>query len=317
MDDLEELGFFEEEPEWITANRNRFTETPELRCHKFNPAFLDGWVTLDSDSSTNLSDLISGEEPMALDQFFSLPKRSILEKMDIEGLINYDSPDWMLVSPASNAGRKYWDFEEEEVVRRFIGAYPDSKAVPREAWEVLARKLGRSVCSLKNKAMQLKRGKDKARVPRRRPQHKPLSELIKQALMSMPDQTGTKAEVISRLQSMIEAPIDSRFKSSVSEAISRYCIKLPGKFSLVPEVVSRPAEQCESMVDFIVWALSWSPALTLCELKQQIKVKFARWLNEQVNADSKLCIWEKTLLKKLRVCPWIDRSCADTKYKLA
>mmetsp|Transcript_23642 Transcript_23642/g.41900 ORF Transcript_23642/g.41900 Transcript_23642/m.41900 type:complete len:318 (-) Transcript_23642:273-1226(-) len=317
MDALDELGFFEDEPEWITANRNRFAETPELRCQKFHPSYLDGWVTLDTDSPP-LPDLISGEEPMELEQLFTLPKRSILEKMDIEGLLSYETLESYKSSPASSVSRKYWNADEEDVLRRFIALYPEAKAIPKEAWEALARTLGRSVCSIHSKAAQLKRSKDKPRTSRRKTQALSFGELIKRALITLPGQVGTKAEIISVLQSMSpEAAADSRFKTSVSEAISRYCTKMPGRFKLVPGVVSKPAELCDSMVDFIICVLSGSEGLTLCELKYRIEIQFSRWLNGQVNADSNLCVWEKTLLKKLRACPWIDRSQADARYRLA
>lgn len=317
MDALEELGFFDDdEPEWITANRKRFQETPELRCQKFHTSLLDGWVTLDADSP-RLPDLISGEEPMELEQLFMLPKRSILEKMDIEGLLSYESQDSSKASPASSNGRKYWNSDEEDVLRRFLAVYPETKSAPKETWEALSRTLGRSVCSIHSKAALMRRNKDKSRVPRRRTQALPFSELIKRALITLPEQTGTKAEIIAVAQSLQEVPADSRFKTSVSEAIARYCTKVPGRFKLIPGVASKSPEQCDSMADFIVCVLSGSEGQTLQELKYHIETQFGNWLNGQVNADSNLCIWEKTLLKKLRACPFIDRTQADARYRLA
>lgn len=254
---------------------------------------------------------------MDIDQLFMLPKRSILEKIDIEELLSYESQDSTKASPASVNSRKTWSSDEEDVLRSFLAVYSEAKLTPKEAWEALSRTLNRSLCSIHSKATQLRRSNAKPKTARRKTQMLPFSEQIKRALKGLPGQTGSKAEIIAVLQTLCEEPANSRFKTSVSESIARYCTKVPGTFRLVPGVSAKAAEQCNSMVDFVIFVLSGNEKLTLPELKYQIEKHFGRWLNSQINADSNLCIWEKTLLKKLRACPLVDRSQADARYKLA
>jgi hypothetical protein len=151
--------------------------------------------------------------------------------------------------------------------------------------------------------------------------------MILAALSNLPSHQGTKVQVVGKIQEMFgdqlsesqtrsKAQTGTKWKNSVKQILSASFVKVPGTYQLGEDCPHLPLEKCSTMQDFILWALKGGSS-TLQDIKLRIKETFGRWLNETVNPDSSLCVWEKTLLKKLKSCPYIDHSQAATKFRIS
>jgi len=181
------------------------------------------------------------------------------------------------------------------------------------------------MCSLRTKATQLmKHGLNhRAESTKRAKSTKPtINTMINEALKSLPNNTGTKEEIIEAIEKnykdylfseVSENNKECRWKRSVKQILCTSFQKIPGFYSLKNSTrVAKVANN--SMNEHIIWALSTYGKLTRNELKCKIKEKFGENLNSAVNSESNLQAWEKTLLKKLSRCPLIDTSQSEDKY---
>jgi len=181
------------------------------------------------------------------------------------------------------------------------------------------------MCSLRTKAAQLmKHGlHHKTESTKRVKSTKPtINHMINQALKALPNNIGTKEEIIQTIEKIYSGYLSSdtngdqkecRWKRSVKQILCTSFKKISGFYSLKNGTKNTKITN-NSMNEHIIWALSTYGNLTRNELKCKIKEKFGKNLNPTVNSESNLQAWEKTLLKKLSRCPLIDSSNSDDKY---
>ena len=324
------------EPEWITLNRQWAESNPNIHYQKYPCAALDGWISIEPTQPG--SDLMTNDEPMHLSKLFRAEppprKRSFIDKMDLDFLV--DEPDSYSIdklflepddaSTSSESKRRLWSREEEQALAKFIEFYGKHSQVPSKAWQLMAEKLGRSVVSLRTKANQirrfgLRRKTERARNPR---SNKPTTQqMIKEALLRLPNYVGTKDEIISKMEEVFGALLadestkkEPTWKRTVKQTLCTYFPKIEGYYKLKPNSPIVTPEKCISMSDYIVWILGNHGSLTKHKLKEKIQEVFGQTLNNSVSTSSKLMTWEKTFLKKLKTCPYLDSSMAEARFTL-
>jgi hypothetical protein len=193
------------------------------------------------------------------------------------------------------------------------------RKIPNEAWNRIAVRLGRTVCSVHTKATKLRKfgldyrigagtpssrtsaGAKSAATGRvQRHKRKNLEALIDSALRNLPSGRGTKAEICEKVKELHPEHLVGQWQTSVKQLLNIKYSKIAAVYQLESSdlrAIKLP-HQCHSMADYIRYALSQGPA-TLPVLKDRIRLMFGEWLNGTVTAESELTTWEKTMLKKL------------------
>jgi hypothetical protein len=353
MDDLENMELISNpapweddpfEPEWIRQNRLMQAQYSGLHDSKLHIGALDGWVSLvpctrgSDDSEMDIDYLHREASPPR--------KRSFMDKMEVGELIEEPS-SWNIdrlfkdseistdTSSETAKKRRYWTRVEEELLLNFMNCQPHSK-ISSEAWYALASQLDRSVCSIRTKAAQLKRfglsrrqncvAGEKAEIGStvKRPK---FQDMITQALQSLPGKTGTKDEIVFKIEELFGKSLpdcisssasskETRWKLTVKQLLSTSFHKIHGVYTLTANAPHLEVYQCHSMTDYIIWSLQDTKGLTKSQIKSKISNQFGSVLNFSVSTDSDLKTWEKTLLKKLGSCSFVDRRQARDKFIL-
>lgn len=331
VDEIDELSeaMDIEEPDWMTNNRIWFSQHQELSTLKFSPATLEGWVT-ESAVPDELEDL-----PLDIDILFATkptpPEKSFiaamdvaeapdLERMGVGRLFNEDMEQPK--ADFADSRRKYWTKEEELALAQFLESYEGR--VPKQAWAQVSTSLRRSQCSVVAKATQIRRfglhrNPSSPRTPPPSDLHsrKPtLEDLITEALSHLPSNQGSKVAIIATIEFLHPDIATGRhgWRNSVKQILSSSFEKVPGVYRLKTAGQTLVKEKCVRMQDFIVYAIQ-KGSQTRQDIKNVVKTQFAQWLNETVNPDSSLCVWEKTLLKKLKTSAFIDHDQATPKFR--
>ena len=313
-----------DEPDWMTNNRIWFSKHQELSTLKFSPAALEGWVQT-SPCPEDFEDL-----PLDIGLLFTAkpkqPERSFiaamnvaevpdLERMGVGRLFNEDSEQ----AKPRDCRRKYWTKEEELALNRFLESYAPAGKVPKQAWAKVSKSLQRSQCSVVAKAAQIRRfglHRNPSSPTDPHSRKSTLEGLITQALSQLPDHEGSKLAIITTMESLHPDIAAGRpgWKNSVKQILSSSFEKVPGVYRLKTLGQLLVRERCERMQEFIVYALQQG-CQTMQEIKTVVRTQFGKWLNATVNPDSSLCVWEKTLLKKLKTSPFIDHDQATPKFR--
>lgn len=322
-----------DEPDWMVNNRNWYAQHQEMSTLKFSPVTMDGWVETvpalpdDTEDPPFDIDVLFATKPRPPEKTFmaSMDVAEVpdLERMGIGQLFSEDSEQ--AKSCCSDGRRKYWTREEELALARFLETYAPNGRVPKQAWAEMSRTLKRSQCSVVTKAAQIRRfGLNRSSQPvldSHRDSHsrKPtLEEMITEALAHLPNNEGSKVAIITTIETLhpdiATGRHGSRWKNSVKQILSSSFEKVPGIYRLNTPLPLLVKEKCVTMQDFIVFALQQG-GQTLQEIKTEVRMHFGQWLNETVNPDSSLCVWEKTLLKKLKTSGFIDRDQATPKFR--
>lgn len=321
-----------EEPDWMTNNRIWFSQHQELSTLKFSPATLEGWVLTESAFPEEPEDL-----PLDIDVLFATkpkpPEKSFiaamdvaeipdLERMGVGQLFNEDIDQRKGEFP--DIRRKFWTKEEEMALAQFLESYAPAGRVPKQAWAKVSQSLRRSQCSVVAKATQIRRfglHRNSCSPPTPPlsdpPSRKPtLEDLITEALSHLPSNQGSKVAIIATIESLHPDIATGRhgWRNSVKQILSSSFEKVPGVYRLKAAGQILVKEKCVRMQDFIVYAIQQG-SQTLQDIKNLVKTQFAQWLNETVNPDSSLCVWEKTLLKKLKTSAFIDHDQATPKFR--
>ena len=151
--------------------------------------------------------------------------------------------------------------------------------------------------------------------------------MITSALNSLPGKTATKDEIVSKIEELFGKSLpdcisssanskETRWKITVKQLLSTSFSKIHGVYTLTVNAPHLEVYQCHSMTDYIIWSLQDTKGLTKSQLKNKIQKQFGSLLNSTVNTDSDLKTWEKTLLKKLRCCNFVDHREARDKFIL-
>ena len=150
------------------------------------------------------------EEPFGLDSLFSKPPRNFLERMEIDQLVNdYQSEDsWVesVLSGTTNESRSKrkvaWTREDELLLAHFQDMY-EGRKIPAEAWQRVARRLGRTVVSVTSKAAKIRKSgaTRNARTSGKKRQRCNLTQVISNVIQSLPNQQGTRDDIIQHISS--------------------------------------------------------------------------------------------------------------------
>ena len=319
-----------DEPDWMTNNRIWYSQHQELSTLKYSPAALEGWVQTAPafpDESEDLDiDFLFTTKPKPPEKTFiaamDVAEAPDLERMGVDRLFNEDSEQPK--ASFSDCRRKYWTKEEELALSEFLGTYAQAGRVPKQAWAEVSRSMRRSQCSVVAKAAQIRRfglHRNPSSPPDylnsdSHPRKSTLEDMITEALNHLPNHEGSKVAIIATIESLHPdiATGRSGWKNSVKQILSSAFEKVPGIYRLKAPGVVLVREKCARMQEFIVYALQQG-CQTLQEIKAVVRTQFGKWLNETVNPDSSLCVWEKTLLKKLKTSPFIDHDQATPKFR--
>jgi hypothetical protein len=150
-----------------------------------------------------------------LDVLFQRPTPKFLELMEVEELVSdYISEEsWAdsvlsgnTTSEPNHGRKKKWTRGEEEILARFVSSFGTQK-IPTQAWNEIAVRLGRTVCSVHTKAAKLRKNETthsraqtsckgtKAKLFKR----KNLDTLITSALQNLSGERGTKTEICDKI----------------------------------------------------------------------------------------------------------------------
>ena len=182
------------EPEWLQLNRQWTLDNPSILFQKCPRSFLDGWVTCENLSSK--TSLFCNAE--SLD---NKSKKCFIDKIDIKSLV--DDPDSFNIDSlfaetddhcsSCDLKTKKWDASDESRLIRFINT---QEKFTYEVWKRIAQELGRTVNSVRLKAGQIKRNKNN-----KKPK---LAGMIFNAIRALPEQQGTKQNIIDKIQELYE-----------------------------------------------------------------------------------------------------------------
>lgn len=322
------------EPDWFLLNREWGQSHPEVFEHKYHPVFLDGFACLGNHN----------EDDMELDDFPEKPvrKRSFIEKMDLAEL-SEEPNSWNMEKlfqddeirmrslwrieneyfqqtvphtdsffadsatvDSEKSTRRLWTVEEEQFLNSALELYSSKSQIPDEVWQRLSGILKRSTCSIRNKVKRMRsKNEPVERVSKgRRPR---MVELIQGAIKTLPNQQGTKDQIVQTMMSLYpELGSKGTWVRTTKQLLSTSFGKIPIAYTLKPNCPAITDTQASTMNEYILWALQGSKPITLAELKLRIQQKFGQWLNVNIGSDSSLQTWEKTLLKKLKNCPYVQ-----------
>jgi hypothetical protein len=251
--------------------------------------------------------------PNAHSQLCALEPNSsdVSEEIDVDDLFAEESTAG---SSDSTRVKKHWSADEELCLCTFLQKQSQHRKIRKADWVDLSHRMNRSISSLCSKAALIRKAKtglkEEAKVKTT------LREAIETAIKSLPEQKGSKTEIVGKIAQLQPHLTGDTWRRSVKQILSVSFRKTLGRYKQKPGVVSKPASSCTSMSDYVTWALSESSSLTLVELKVKIRTQFLSALNEAVSPESALCTWEKTLLKKLQLCKTVDFSSATTTFSL-
>lgn len=298
------------EPEWVQLNRQWTLSHPSIIFEKCSRLSIDGLITCDGSSTHDI---------FTNDSFCSSEtgKRCFIDKIDIKSLVeNSDSfnIDSLFAETddycsSCDVKCKKWDSMEEI---RLIRMIKTQTKFSLEFWKKAAIELGRSVNSVRIKAAQLKKANYNSIIVK-----KPtLSDMIREAIRTLPNQQGTKEKIIEKIQVLYGEITLKRWKESVRQILCSGYKKNQGVFILNPDKNVLEYKKCTTMGDFIAWVLKKYGPLKKKDLKERISEHFGSFVNTSLGKNSKQ-IWELTFLKKLKSCNFIDRQLAKTTYEIS
>jgi len=237
------------------------------------------------------------------------------EPPDLRDMDQYLAEDLVSTSGSSESSgktKRLWTEEEVGRLETFLQVQSQHRKICRQDWEELSRTMGRSVTSLLSKAAILKKTRVQHKAATRA---KPtLHAQITAALSSFPDFQACKAAIVEAVRSLNPQLSGDIWQRSVKQLLSSHFKRLPGKYRLLAGEAVKPARKCDTMTDYIAWALRDGQWRTLSQIKEEIEREFAATLNCEVTSASNLRTWEKTLLKKLKTSPAVDQSCSTTLF---
>ena len=299
-----------QEPEWVQLNRQWTLDHPSVLLQKHPRPVFDGWAICDSPSDASLGWSV----PYPSQE--SKSKKCFIDKIDIKSLV--DDPDSFNIDnlfaetedSSSETRIRRWEPSDERKVLRFV----TSQAVfNMDMWKKIAKELGRSVNSVRIKAAQLKKVQERNGDEEKKT---PLTAMISEAIRELPEQKGTKQEIIEKITGLQEKMKLKRWRESVSQMLSTHFVKVPGKYGLVEGTLVLEFKKNITMGDYIVWVLNKYGPMSRNEIKAKIYEHFGKTLNCN-KAQGNLQTWEITFLKKLKSCKAIDSRAAKTTFKIS